>query len=114
MVLTMEPETARQLLLFNGIHHSSENTSEDNILRAYVEFACHRTGNDAGMYENAASLAPLYEQKLLFLHLAGRKRETLQKLRMTRSAGPITLSSPKKASGYSLARYILDMETRRS
>lgn len=111
MVLTMEPESARQHLLFSGIHHSSATTSEDDIFRAYVEFACHRTDNDAAMYENAASLAPLYEQKHLFLQLAGRKRETLQKVRMTRSAGPFTLSSLKKAQGHSLAQYILDLET---
>jgi rubrerythrin len=105
MVLTLESQTSTQYVRFNGTHQARLPAAEGDILRAYIEFACHYTINDAEMYENAASLAPLGEQKQLFLHLACHKRETLQQLKMNRSTPAVSFTPSRIMGGNSLSRY---------
>ncbi|MBN1129493.1 MAG: hypothetical protein JXA71_10930 [Chitinispirillaceae bacterium] len=107
----MESQTSRQYVHFNGIHQATVPTSEGDILRAYIEFACHYTINDAEMYENAASLAPLGEQKQLFLQLACRKMVTLQQLKINRATPAVSYTPSKKTGNNSLSRYSMDLES---
>jgi rubrerythrin len=112
MVALMETTAETRQLHLSGIHHAIIPADEEDILSAYVQYAFHHTNNDVEMYENAATLAPLIEQKQLFLQLACRKREILLKLKMSLPvSSPMMKENSKKAPGSSLTRYILDLDS---
>ena len=103
--------TTRQRGMY-GIQHTTIRTYDEDILNAYVQFAYHHTGNDIEMYENAATLAPLTDQKQLFFQLACIKGETLLRLRKNYPHAPSVWSAQGgKSPAGSLTRYILDLES---
>jgi rubrerythrin len=71
-------------LHFNGFNHVSVDDTEAGVFEAYLEFAFHRTANDAEVYENAATSSPLSEQKNFFIQLACLKKEVADKLKVLR------------------------------
>lgn len=111
MIQTIEPATNRHHFPCNGIHHATVSNEEKDLFRAYHSFACHHTVNDADMYENAASIASLNEQKNLFSGLAGSKRTVVQKLEMNGSYNPVSFTNRSKTNAGNLTRYIMDLDT---
>jgi hypothetical protein len=112
MVALMESPAENRQLHFNGAHTATIPADEEDILSAYVQFAFHRTNNEVEMYENAATFAPLLEQKQLFVQLACKKREVLLKLKTNQPVSRSTINVfSKKAPGSSLTRYILDLDS---
>jgi rubrerythrin len=112
MVALMETTAETRQLHLSGIHHAIIPADEEDILSAYVQYAFHHTNNDVEMYENAATLAPLIEQKQLFLQLACRKRVILLRLKINLpDSSSMLVANSRKTPGSSLTRYILDLDS---
>jgi len=110
MIQTKEAVVNRRPMHYNGIHHAMTSNDQEDLFRAYQSFACHHTINDADMYENAASIASLSEQKKFFLGLAGCKRTVVQKLKMNGSDNSVSFSSQRNTNVGNLTRYIMDLD----
>lgn len=82
----------------NGIHHVTIINKEEELSKAYFDFAYYHSKNAAETYENAAGILKLPEQKSLFLQLAYRKRDVLNRLKMGRFAA-VDFDKSAKASG---------------
>jgi rubrerythrin len=82
----------------NGIHHVTIIDNEEELSKAYFDFAFYHSKNAAETYENAAVALKMPEQKSLFLQLAYRKRDVLNRLKMGRFAA-IDFNKSAKASG---------------
>lgn len=113
MNLTKDIVKDRRYLRFNGSSYTAviADKDEDEIFKAYIEFAYYHTINDAEMYEKAVLICRLKEQKTLFSQLACRKREVLNKLKMNRTNFTIALTPPGEIGLGSLNRYLPDMDT---
>ena len=94
----------------NSIHYVSIVNNEDELSKAYFNFAFFHSTNAAEMYENAVSVLSLPEQKSLFLQLACRKREVANKLKMERSDTVHFANSPRNNGMGSSIRYLMDPE----
>jgi hypothetical protein len=111
MIQTKEAVVNRRPMHYNGIHHAMTSNDQEDLFRAYQSFACHHTINDADMYENAASIASLSEQKKLFWGLSGCKRAVVRNLKRNGSDNSVSFTSPKNTNAGTLTRHIIDLDT---
>lgn len=110
-VLINDPATARRHLHYNGINHVTVGDNAAEVFKAYLNFALHHTINDAEVYDNAAANSRLSEQKKLFVQLACRKKEVIDKLKMHRSDSTFIYVAGWKQTGYSLAEHQKEVES---
>jgi len=96
--------------LSSGIHHVRVIHDEEELSKAYFDFAYFHSKNAAEMYENAAMVLQLPDQKSLFLQLACRKRDVLNTLRMDRADTIVNITSVRKSNMGSMAKYLMDTE----
>lgn len=94
----------------NSIHYVSIVNNEDELSKAYFDFAFFHSSNAVEMYENAVSVLALPEQKSLFLQLACRKREVVNKLKMECSDTVHFANSPRNSGTGSSGKYRMDPE----
>lgn len=94
----------------NGFHRVTIIDNEDELSKAYFDFAYFHSRNAAEMYENAVAVLQLPEQKALFLQLACRKREVLNRLKMERSDTIVSGNSARKSGAGSFTKYLMDSE----
>jgi rubrerythrin len=93
-----------------GIRHVRVISDEEELSKAYFDFAYFRSKNAEKMYENAAAVLPLPEQKALFLQLACRKRDVLTTLKMDRPDTVVTYNSARQSGLGSMVKYLMDTE----
>lgn len=108
--LSMSGNNNRQ---FYGIHHVKEVEDEQDLFRAYADFAFYHSSNAVEMYENGAAVVQSKDQKMLFLQLACLKRDVINKLRTDRdrSNEPFpNAQSARKSVSNPFVRYLRDVE----
>ena len=113
MSLTKDLVKERRYLHVDGNNHTTTiaDKAEDEVFKAYIEFAYYHTINDAVMYEKAVLISRLKEQKALFSQLSCRKRDVLNKLKVNRSNTAIALTLPQETGRSSSNSYQPDMDT---
>lgn len=101
---------AEQNLQFQGIRHATNGNNEGELFKAYLDFAYYHLKNAAEMYENAATVLQLQQQKALFSQLACRKREVISKLRLNGYDTPADVNSTGRSGVSPFTRYLMDVE----
>lgn len=94
-----------------GIHQVKAVDNEQDLFKAYSDFAYYHSSNAAEMYENGAAAVQSRDEKMLFLQLACLKRDMTNKLRMDRPNEPFSFAhSARRSDANAYARYLMDVE----
>lgn len=91
-----------------GLRHVKAIDSDEELLKAYSDFAFYHTRNAAELYEYAAALVQSRDQKVLFLQLACRKKDVLHKLMMGRSETHLRAEAAKNGGLGPFPRFLRD------
>ena len=111
MVLTQKkPVQNSPHVQYNGILRASVSDGDSGIFSAFLQFGIHHSHNDCEVYENAARHAVDKDQKTLFVQLASRKREVINKLKSQQSDSSVLHYSERSQSGIFLSRFLKDIE----
>lgn len=101
----------RIIYSFDGIHYATvyDSDNEEDLFKAYYDFAYNQTINAACIYESAMNVMQSRSQKILFLQLACRKRDVINKLRMNWPGALVPGNSARQAGVRSFTSYLPDV-----
>jgi rubrerythrin len=111
VMVMMEATKTKGHSQYFGINQVTVADGEDGIFSAFIELAFQHTQNDSMVYEYAALHSTNPTQKILFIQLACRKIEVLNKLKMQRSDSALLRSAQQSHNGYSLSWYLKEIES---
>jgi rubrerythrin len=104
VIVKREAEKPLRLVRFRGVVEDAIIDCEEGLFAALLEFAFHHIVNDAEFYENAAAYSVPGERKTIFLQMAYRKRDVINKLQMYRSEFFLGRSSERHAIKQTLSK----------
>jgi hypothetical protein len=104
VIVLKEAEKPIRSVRFRGVVEATVIDCEEGLFAALLEFAFHRTVNDAEVYENIATHSIPGERKLIFLQLVYHKRDVLNKLQMYRSEFFLGHSSERRTIKQSFSK----------
>jgi len=101
----------RIIYSFDSIHNEtvSDSGNEEDLFKAYFDFAYNHTINAGCLYESAMHVMQSRRQKNLFLQLAYRKRDVINKLRMNWPGALVPGNSARQAGVRSFTSYLPDV-----